>query len=117
MSNRNKHSVTTPTGSRTAINPVTSPHLLPQGTHGDDQLTDPTAVTFPRPGNGLAARAMRPESEDLQWLVDDNLEVFSHIYQKDNNDDDGLTTVPSAVDDTVGGVTGVDMGEAMDIGK
>lgn len=32
---------------------------------------------FPKPGNGLS-RTLRPESEDLQWLVDDNFEVFSH---------------------------------------
>lgn len=48
----------------------------------DKWLTDPTAINFPRPGNGLLSR-MRPESEDLPWLVDDNLEVFSHVVYKD----------------------------------
>ncbi|TKA72383.1 hypothetical protein B0A49_03420 [Cryomyces minteri] len=47
----------------------------------DGYDTDPPAH-YPKPGHGLA-RQMRPESEDLQWLVDDNFEVFSHIYQVD----------------------------------
>ncbi|KAF2432684.1 hypothetical protein EJ08DRAFT_647786 [Tothia fuscella] len=42
----------------------------------DGYDTDPPAH-YPKPGNGIA-RNLRPESEDLQWLVDDNFEVFSH---------------------------------------
>ncbi|KAF2144896.1 uncharacterized protein K452DRAFT_349281 [Aplosporella prunicola CBS 121167] len=49
--------------------------------YGDGYDSDPPAH-YPRPGNGLA-RTLRPESEDLQWLVDDNLEVFSHVYTSD----------------------------------
>lgn len=49
--------------------------------YGDGYDSDPPAH-YPRPGNGLA-RTLRPESEDLQWLVDDNLEVFSHVYTND----------------------------------
>ncbi|KAH6872399.1 hypothetical protein BKA58DRAFT_144888 [Alternaria rosae] len=47
----------------------------------DGYDTDPPAH-YPKAGNGLA-RTLRPESEDLNWLVDDNFEVFSHSYQGD----------------------------------
>ena len=49
----------------------------------DDYDTDPPAH-YPKAGNGLA-RALRPESEDLQWLVDDNFEVFSHSWKGDGS--------------------------------
>jgi len=42
----------------------------------DGYDTDPPAH-YPKPGNGVA-RTLRPETEDLQWLVDENQEVFSH---------------------------------------
>ncbi|KAF2852837.1 hypothetical protein T440DRAFT_516134 [Plenodomus tracheiphilus IPT5] len=47
----------------------------------DGYDTDPPAH-YPKPGNGLA-RTLRPESEDLNWLVDDNFEVFSHGWKGD----------------------------------
>jgi hypothetical protein len=47
-----------------------------QGDPYDGYETDPPAH-YPKPGKGIA-RTLRPESEDLQWLVDDNYEVFSH---------------------------------------
>ncbi len=49
----------------------------------DDYDTDPPAH-YPKPGHGLA-RTMRPEAEDLQWLVDENFEVFEHIYKADDD--------------------------------
>ncbi|KAF2735075.1 hypothetical protein EJ04DRAFT_576458 [Polyplosphaeria fusca] len=49
----------------------------------DGYDTDPPAH-YPKAGNGLA-RTMRPESEDLQWLVDDNFEVFSHGWKGDGS--------------------------------
>ena len=51
--------------------------------YDDGYDTDPPAH-YPKAGNGLA-RTLRPESEDLQWLVDDNFEVFSHSYQGDGS--------------------------------
>ncbi|QDS75326.1 hypothetical protein FKW77_001847 [Venturia effusa] len=42
----------------------------------DGYDTDPPAH-YPKPGNGVA-RTLRPEAEDLQWLVDENTAVFSH---------------------------------------
>ncbi|KAF2814963.1 uncharacterized protein BDZ99DRAFT_408512 [Mytilinidion resinicola] len=48
----------------------------------DGYDTDPPAH-YPKAGNGLA-RTMRPESEDLQWLVDDNFEVFNHNWKGEN---------------------------------
>ena len=42
----------------------------------DGYDTDPPAH-YPKPGNGLA-RTLRPETEDLEWLVDENEDVFSH---------------------------------------
>ncbi|KAF2501809.1 hypothetical protein BU16DRAFT_556281 [Lophium mytilinum] len=48
----------------------------------DGYDTDPPAH-YPKAGNGLA-RTMRPESEDLQWLVDDNFEVFNHTWKAEN---------------------------------
>jgi hypothetical protein len=47
----------------------------------DGYDTDPPAH-YPKPGQGLA-RSLRPESEDLNWLVDDNFEVFSHSWKGD----------------------------------
>ena len=49
----------------------------------DGYDTDPPAH-YPKAGNGLA-RTLRPESEDLQWLVDDNFEVFSHGWKGDGS--------------------------------
>lgn len=51
--------------------------------YDDGYDTDPPAH-YPRAGNGLA-RTMRPESEDLNWLVDDNFEVFSHGWKGDGS--------------------------------
>ncbi|PVI07364.1 hypothetical protein DM02DRAFT_608902 [Periconia macrospinosa] len=51
--------------------------------YDDGYDTDPPAH-YPKAGNGLA-RTMRPESEDLQWLVDDNFEVFSHGWKGDGS--------------------------------
>lgn len=45
--------------------------------------SDPPAH-FPKPGNGLK---LRQNNEELQWLIDDNFEVFSHIYKLDNGGD------------------------------
>jgi hypothetical protein len=42
----------------------------------DGYDTDPPAH-YPKPGNGLA-RTLRPESEDLDFLVDNNADVFNH---------------------------------------
>lgn len=47
----------------------------------DGYDTDPPAH-YPKAGHGLA-RTLRPESEDLNWLVDDNFEVFSHGWKGD----------------------------------
>jgi hypothetical protein len=66
------------------------PTALPTN-HAGDQLddyddgydTDPPAH-YPKPGHGLA-RTLRPESEDLGWLVDDNFEVFSHGWKADGS--------------------------------
>lgn len=57
---------------------------LDQGDGYDDGYdTDPPAH-YPKAGNGLA-RTLRPESEDLNWLVDDNFEVFSHGWKGDGS--------------------------------
>ncbi|KAF2865890.1 hypothetical protein BDV95DRAFT_530302 [Massariosphaeria phaeospora] len=50
--------------------------------YDDGYDTDPPAH-YPKAGNGLA-RTLRPESEDMQWLVDDNFEVFSHGWKGDD---------------------------------
>ena len=50
----------------------------------DGYDTDPPAH-YPKAGQGLA-RTLRPESEDLQWLVDDNFEVFSHGWKGDGSE-------------------------------
>jgi len=72
-------------------NPPTNPSL-PQPptttttdpyTSDDGYDTDPPAH-YPKPGHGLA-RNLRPESEDLQWLVDDNSGVFSHGWRGDGS--------------------------------
>lgn len=50
--------------------------------HLDGYNDDDPPAHFPQPGHGLA-RTLPPEQDDLQWLVDDNYEVYSHIYQTD----------------------------------
>ncbi|EON64593.1 hypothetical protein W97_03826 [Coniosporium apollinis CBS 100218] len=52
-----------------------------------DHYSDDPPAHYPKPGNGLAA-TMRPEAEDLHWLVDDNSEVFQHLYRE--NDAQGV---------------------------
>ncbi|KAF1837333.1 hypothetical protein BDW02DRAFT_162097 [Decorospora gaudefroyi] len=47
----------------------------------DGYDTDPPAH-YPKPGHGLA-RTLPPESEDLNWLIDNNFEVFSHGWKGD----------------------------------
>ncbi|KAF2644657.1 CoA-transferase family III [Massarina eburnea CBS 473.64] len=64
--------------------------------YDDGYDTDPPAH-YPKAGNGLA-RTLRPESEDLQWLVDDNFEVFSHGWKGDGS---GV-----GADGTLGGMEG-----------
>ncbi|KAF1978662.1 hypothetical protein BU23DRAFT_587045 [Bimuria novae-zelandiae CBS 107.79] len=56
---------------------------LDQDDYDDGYNTDPPAH-YPKPGNGVA-RTLRSESEDLQWLVDDNFEVFSHGWKGDGS--------------------------------
>lgn len=51
--------------------------------YDDGYDTDPPSH-YPKAGNGLA-RTLRPESEDLGWLVDDNFEVFSHGWKGDGS--------------------------------
>ncbi|KAJ9645959.1 hypothetical protein H2199_003002 [Coniosporium tulheliwenetii] len=48
-----------------------------------DHYSDDPPANYPKPGNGLAA-TMRPEAEDLHWLVDDNSEVFQHLYREND---------------------------------
>lgn len=52
----------------------------------DDELEniydDDPPAHYPKPGHGLAA-TLPPEEDDLHLLVDDNHEVYSHIYQTD----------------------------------
>ncbi|KAF1959579.1 hypothetical protein CC80DRAFT_489702 [Byssothecium circinans] len=72
--------------SSTNINNSTNINTLPSDQpdeYDDGYDTDPPAH-YPKPGNGLA-RTLRPESEDLQWLVDDNFEVFSHGWKGDGS--------------------------------
>ncbi|KAF2085039.1 hypothetical protein K490DRAFT_68239 [Saccharata proteae CBS 121410] len=62
----------------------------------DGYDSDPPAH-YPKPGNGLA-RTLRPESDDLQWLVDDNLEVFSHVYNNEGLNGFGMDTAMDAAE-------------------
>ncbi|KAF2789510.1 hypothetical protein K505DRAFT_328193 [Melanomma pulvis-pyrius CBS 109.77] len=55
----------------------------PLDEYDDGYDTDPPAH-YPKAGHGLA-RTLRPESEDLQWLVDDNFGVFSHGWKGDGS--------------------------------
>jgi hypothetical protein len=50
----------------------------------DDGYDSDPPAHYPKAGNGLA-RTLRPESEELQWLVDDSFEVFSHSWRGDGN--------------------------------
>ncbi|KAF2828331.1 hypothetical protein CC86DRAFT_346460 [Ophiobolus disseminans] len=61
--------------------PVTMDLAGHQYEEDDGYDTDPPAH-YPKAGQGFA-RTLRPESEDLNWLVDDNFEVFSHGWKGD----------------------------------
>jgi hypothetical protein len=65
----------------TQARPVTMDLAGHQYEEDDGYDTDPPAH-YPKPGNGLM-RTLRPEAEDLNWLVDDNFEVFSHGWKGD----------------------------------
>lgn len=54
------------------IRPPDSPPLDP----------DDPAVNYPKQGHGLA-RNLPPEQDDLEWMVDDNCEVYEHIHLTD----------------------------------
>lgn len=57
--------------------PISSEDVHPPAEEQYDGYdTDPPAH-YPKPGNGLS-RTLRPDFEDLEHLVDDNFEVFSH---------------------------------------
>lgn len=93
---------TTATPTATATAPTTATPARPsidmagnQYDEDDGYDTDPPAH-YPKAGNGLA-RAMPPESEDLQWLVDENFDVFSHGWKGDGTGlgaDGELETAP-----------------------
>jgi hypothetical protein len=70
--------------------------------YDDGYDTDPPAH-YPKAGNGLA-RTLKPMSEDMQWLVDDNFEVFSHGWRGDGS---GV-----AADGTLNGMEGVERRKA-----
>jgi len=67
-------------GAHSSSAPAVQGHGTTGVTANDDMdgYDDDPPAHYPKPGDGLA-RTMRPESEDLQWLVDDNFEVFSHL--------------------------------------
>jgi len=68
-------SILQPSTDRPHPAPSEDVHPLPEEQY-DGYDTDPPAH-YPKPGNGLA-RTLQPEFEDLEHLVDDNFEVFSH---------------------------------------
>ena len=83
----------------------------------EEPLDSAKDSAFPEPGSGLARIALRPESEDLAWLIDDNFEVFSHVVRKEGSGEfepclksangarsRGLTTKDSEVGVASGGV-------------
>lgn len=63
-----------------ALNSITTPKegVVAEADFFDD---DPPAH-YPKPGFGLAQN-LPPESEHLPWLVDENDEVFSHVFPAD----------------------------------
>lgn len=48
----------------------------------NDPLSMEPPALYPKSGYGLA-RQLRPESEDIDILVDDNQEVYTHVFQAD----------------------------------
>jgi len=44
----------------------------------NEHIPDPDEPIYPKPGNGIMAR-LPPETEDLDWRVDDDFETFSHV--------------------------------------
>lgn len=101
----------TPITTTNPLHPDPDPAILsPPTNNAGDQLddyddsydTDPPAH-YPKAGNGLA-RTLRPDSEDLGWLVDDNFEVFSHGWKADGS--------AVGADGGFGGMEGVEGGKA-----
>lgn len=77
-------------------------------------LDTATEDAYPKPGHGLYHHIMGPEADDLDFLLDDNDEVYSHvILDKGSGDYEpvlgagrrGAGAVPSAV--TGMGIRGV----------
>jgi hypothetical protein len=62
----------------------------------DGYDTDPPAH-YPKAGEGLM-RTLRPQSEDLNWLVDDNFEVFSHSWKGDGTGQGADGTMDGTMD-------------------
>ncbi len=75
------HSNPTPPPTEPPARPIHDP-VRPDDTEGEAGYDDPPAH-YPKPGFGLA-RTLPPEQDDISWLVDDNYEVYSHIYQTDS---------------------------------
>ena len=65
-----------------------------QGEEDEGHDTDPPAH-YPRAGNGLA-RILGPESEDLEWLVDDSTDVFCHVVYPVAGDDAAAAAAAAA---------------------
>ena len=78
----------------------------------DGYDTDPPAH-YPKPGNGLA-RTLRPDADDLEFLVDSNTDVFSHEFEYPIGDEhvpaagagaeNGHGAVPATGDLRMGGI-------------
>ena len=62
----------TENGDYVAVRPPDNPPLDP----------DDPAYNYPRQGHGLA-KTLPPEEDDIEWLVDGDYEVYSHLYQTD----------------------------------
>lgn len=61
---------------------------VPPGPNGHDPPPDDAGYTsdvhpenYPRPGQGLMS-TLPPETEDLEWLVDDSESTFTHLYHE-----------------------------------
>lgn len=53
------------------------------GEEDDDYDTDPPAH-YPKPGQGLM-RTLPPDVDGMQWMVDDNSEVYSHHWRGEDS--------------------------------
>lgn len=72
------------------------PHIIAHPVMGDEEdtyelysETDP--LPYPKAGNGVP---LSPESDDLAFMIDDDVKTFSHVWKWERSDLFGKENIP-----------------------